>query len=131
MPRTKKEAKVETPVEALRHEAFAIAHNIGVTPRKARLVIDLVRGKSLPEAYAILSTTNKAAVTPVTKVIKSAEANAVNNFKMKSEDLYIATIYANDGPRLKRFLPRAKGSASGLVKRLCSITVIVKEKGAN
>ena len=110
--------------------AKAIATNIGVTPRKARLVVDLVRGKTLAEAYAILANTNKAAVTPVTKVIKSAEANAVNNFKMKSEDLYIAEIYATDGIRLKRFLPRAKGSASGLIKRFCNITVVVKMKGA-
>lgn len=131
MARTKKEEAPATPVEPIRHEATAVATGIGVTPRKARLVIDLVRGKTLPEAYAILANTNKAAVTPVTKVIKSAEANAVNNFKMKADDLYVATIYANDGPRLKRFLPRAKGSASGLVKRLCSITVVVKEKGAN
>ena len=94
------------------------------------MVVDLVRGKTLAEAYAILANTNKAAVTPVTKVIKSAEANAVNNFKMKSEDLYIAEIYATDGIRLKRFLPRAKGSASGLIKRFCNITVVVKMKGA-
>ena len=129
MPRTKKVNEAEI-TEPLRDSAKAIATNIGVTPRKARLVVDLVRGKTLAEAYAILANTNKAAVTPVTKVIKSAEANAVNNFKMKSEDLYIAEIYATDGFRLKRFLPRAKGSASGLIKRFCNITVVVKMKGA-
>ena len=129
MPRTKKVNEAEI-TEPLRDSAKAIAPNIRVTPRKARLVVDLVRGKTLAEAYAILANTNKAAVTPVTKVIKSAEANAVNNFKMKSEDLYIAEIYATDGIRLKRFLPRAKGSASGLIKRFCNITVVVKMKGA-
>lgn len=129
MPRTKKVNEAEI-TEPLRDSAKAIATNIGVTPRKARLVVDLVRGKTLAEAYAILANTNKAAVTPVIKVIKSAEANAVNNFKMKSEDLYIAEIYATDGIRLKRFLPRAKGSASGLIKRFCNITVVVKMKGA-
>lgn len=129
MPRTKKVNEAEI-TEPLRDSAKAIATNIGVTPRKARLVVDLVRGKTLAEAYAILANTNKAAVTPVTKVIKSAEANAVNNFKMKSEDLYIVEIYATDGIRLKRFLPRAKGSASGLIKRFCNITVVVKMKGA-
>lgn len=129
MPRTKKVNEAEI-TEPLRDSAKAIATNIGVTPRKARLVVDLVRGKTLAEAYAILANANKAAVTPVTKVIKSAEANAVNNFKMKSEDLYIAEIYATDGIRLKRFLPRAKGSASGLIKRFCNITVVVKMKGA-
>ena len=116
MPRTKKVNEAEI-TEPLRDSAKAIATNIGVTPRKARLVVDLVRGKTLAAAY-------------VTKVIKSAEANAVNNFKMKSEDLYIAEIYATDGIRLKRFLPRAKGSASGLIKRFCNITVVVKMKGA-
>lgn len=130
MPRTKKVEKTEE-VKPLREEAHAIATNIGVTPRKARLVVDLVRGKMVNEAVSILINTNKAAAKPVLKVILSAASNAVNNFHMNKDNLYVATIYANDGPRLKRYLPRAKGSASGLLKRLCSITVIVKEKGAN
>jgi len=130
MPRTKKVEKTEE-VKPLREEARAIATNIGVTPRKARLVVDLVRGKMVNEAVSILLNTNKAAAKPVLKVILSASSNAVNNFHMNKDNLYVATIYANDGPRLKRYLPRAKGSASGLLKRLCSITVIVKEKGAN
>lgn len=124
----KKEEKVETP---LREEAMASVTNAGVTPRKARLVIDLVRGKTLAEAYDILTNLNRAASPIVLKVIKSAEANAVNNFHMTPESLYIKTIYAGDGRRLKRFLPRAKGSASGLVKRLCHITVVVSSKGGN
>ncbi len=130
MPRTKKVEKAEE-VKPLRDEAKAIAKNIGVTPRKARLVVDLVRGLGVDEAVAILKNTNKAASKPVMKVVLSAASNAVNNFHMNRENLYIHTIYANDGMKLKRYLPRAKGSASGLVKRLCSITVVVKEKGAN
>lgn len=114
--------------EKTRTEAFAIAKGVGVTPRKARLVIDLVRGKSLEEAYNILNNVNKLAAKPVMKAIKSAAANATNNFHMNGALLYVATIYANDGPKLRRYLPRAKGSASGLVKRWCSITVIVKER---
>lgn len=112
-------------------QAICIAKGIGVTPRKARLVIDLVRGKYVEEAYDILLNLNKAASKPVYKAIKSAAANATNNYHMNPANLYVATIYANDGPRLKRYLPRAKGSASGLIKRWCHITVIVKEKGVN
>ena len=121
----------ETVATPTRSEATATVTNAGVTPRKARLVIDCVRGKSLDEAYALLSNLNKAASPIVLKLIKSCEANAVNNFNMSRENLYIASIYANDGQRLKRFLPRAKGSASGLVKRLSNITVTLKEKGNN
>ncbi len=121
------EEKVE---KVARDSAMAISKGVGVTPRKVRLVIDLVRGKSVYEAYNILNNLNKAAKTPVLKTIKSAVANATHNFGMNEAALYIDTIYANDGPRLKRYLPRAKGSASGLVKRWSHITVIVKEKGA-
>lgn len=121
----KKEKKV-APEKPVVTEARAIARNVRVTPRKARLVIDLVRGKDVKEALGILANVNKSAVTPVTKVIKSAAANATNNFGMDANKLYIATIYANDGIRMKRYLPRAKGSASGLVKRTANLTVVVK-----
>ncbi|MDR0934721.1 MAG: 50S ribosomal protein L22 [Erysipelotrichaceae bacterium] len=103
-----------------------MAKNVRVTPRKARLVIDVVRGKDVKEALGILGNVNKAATAAVVKVIKSAAANATNNFGMDEEKLYVDTIFATDGMRIKRYLPRAKGSASGLVKRACNITVIVK-----
>lgn len=123
----KADAKVAAkPAKVMPTEARAIAKNIRLTPRKARLVIDLVRGKSVKEALGILANVNRAASAPVSKVIKSAAANATNNFGMDEDALYIATIYANDGLRMKRYLPRAKGSASGLVKRNCHITVVVK-----
>jgi large subunit ribosomal protein L22 len=109
-------------------EAKAIAKTIRITPRKARLVVDLVRGKKVEEALAILANTNKSASKVVTKVIKSAVANAVNNHSMSSNDLYIKEIYANDGVRMKRFMTRAKGGASGLVKRTCHITVVVADE---
>lgn len=115
--------KVEKPKPT---EARAVATNVRVTPRKVRLVIDLVRGKNVSEALGILANTNRAAVAPVTKVIKSAVANATNNFGMDNEKLYIASIWANDGLKMKRYMPRAKGSASGLVKRTSHITVVVK-----
>ncbi len=121
-------AKVEKQEKPTATSAVAISKGISVTPRKARLVVDLVRGKSVEEAYNILNNLNKAASTSVYKTIKSAASNAVHNYHMNQALLYVDTIYANDGPRLKRYLPRAKGSASGLVKRWCSITVIVKER---
>ena len=124
--KAKEEKKVEAPKKPAPTEARAIAKNVRITPRKARLVIDLVRGKDVKEALGILANTNKAASEPVTKLIKSAAANAVNNFGMDENSLYVAEIYANDGLRMKRYLPRAKGSASGLVKRNSHLTVVVK-----
>lgn len=126
-PKAKAEAKkVEAPKKPMPTEAKAIAKNVRLTPRKARLVIDLVRGKDVKVALGILKNLNKAACEPVTKVIKSAAANAINNFGMDEDSLYISYIVANEGLRMKRYLPRAKGSASGLTKRDCHITCVVK-----
>lgn len=109
-------------------QATAILRNYGATPRKVKLVIDLVRGKQIDEAYDILDNTSKLCARDIKKLIKSAEANAVNNFKMDRDSLYIASIKADDGIRLKRILPRAKGSASGLLKRWSNVTVTLKNK---
>ena len=124
--KAKEEKKVEAPKKPMPTEAKAIAKNVRVTPRKVRLVIDLVRGLPVKEALGILANVNKAASEPVMKVIKSAAANATNNFGMDEDALYIAQIFATDGLRMKRYLPRAKGSASGLVKRSSHITCVVK-----
>ena len=126
--KTKEEKKPEAPKKPMPTEAKAIAKNVRVTPRKVRLVIDLVRGLPVKQALGILANVNRAASEPVSKVIKSAAANATNNFGMDEDALYIAEIYATDGLRMKRYLPRAKGSASGLVKRASNITVVVKMK---
>ena len=123
-----KKAKAEEPKKPVVTSARAVAYDVRVTPRKVRLVIDLVRGKDVNVALGILANTNKAATPAVTKVIKSAASNAINNFGMKEEGLYIAEIYACDGIKMKRYLPRAKGSASGLVKRTSHITVVVKSR---
>ncbi len=120
----------ETPVGPLRTEAWAIARPVGVTPRKVQLLVSLVRGKTLDQAYDILNNTNKAAVTPVLKLIRSAEANAVNNYHMDRTLLYIDQIWANESFRLKRFEPRAKGSSSPILKRWSQIKVVLKAKGA-
>ena len=129
----KEDKKVEekaTEVAPKKVVTEAVAHTgpLGITPRKARLVVDLVRGKTLGQAYGILANTNKAAVEPVTKLLHAAEANATNNFGMDGSLLYVATIYANESFRLKRFEPRAKGSSSPIIKRWCTITVVLKEK---
>ena len=123
-----KKAKEEAPKKPAVTSARAIAYNVRVTPRKARLVIDLIRGLGVNEALGVLANVNKAASPIVAKVVKSAASNAINNFGMDEESLYIAEIYANDGLRMKRYLPRAKGSASGLVKRTSHITVVVKQR---
>lgn len=121
-----------TPVteEKVVTEAKAKLLNYGVTPRKVRLVIDLVRGKDLATAYSILENCPKMCAKDIEKLIKSAEANAVNNFHMNAESLYIAEITANDAMKLKRILPRAKGSASGLIKRWSHVFVTLKTKEA-
>lgn len=124
----KESKKAEAPAKPRVTEARAISKDVRVTPRKARLVIDLVRGKGINEALGILANVNRAASPLVSKVIRSAAANAINNFGMDEEKLYVAEIYANEGIKMKRFLPRAKGSASGLVKRTSHITCVVKER---
>ena len=121
-------AEAKKPVKPTVTEAHAKAIGVKCTPRKARLVIDLVRGKDCDEALGILNNVNHKASTPVAKLIKSAMANATNNFNMNEDKLYVASIQASDGIKMRRYLPRAKGSASGLVKRFCNIFVTVKER---
>ena len=129
---TKKAKKAEPVKEEVKKplvtEAKAKALTLKVTPRKCRLVVDLVRGKSCSEALEILFNTHKEAAPMVAKVIKSAVANAVNNFNMREDKLYVASIMASDSVKMKRYLPRAKGSASGMVKRFTNLYVVVKEK---
>ena len=130
-PKAEKPAKKAVKVEEVKPtvtEAHAKAISVKVTPRKARLVIDLVRGKDCDEALEILFNVNRRASEPVSKLIRSAMANAENNFNMNPDKLYIASIQASDSIKMKRYLPRAKGSASGLVKRFCNIYITVKER---
>jgi large subunit ribosomal protein L22 len=108
--------------------AKSIAYNVKVTPRKAKLVVDLVRGKSVSEALAILTNINRKASIDVIKLIKSAAANAVKNHQMTEANLVVAEIAANEGKRDKRFMPRAKGSASSIIKRKTNLFCTVKER---
>ena len=109
-------------------EAKAIAKNVKCTPRKARLVVDLIRNKDVAEAQAILKLTNKQVNEDVLKVLNSAIANAEHNNNMDVNNLYVKTAYVNDGLRMKRMLPRAKGRGDVIIKRFSNITIIVAEK---
>ena len=109
-------------------QATAKVTGVRITPRKCRLVVDLVRGKKVADALGILANVNKSASPVVAKLIKSAAANAVNNNKMDESKLYVDTIYVNEGPILNRYMPRARGSASSIIIRTSHISVVVKEK---
>ncbi|MDR2833803.1 MAG: 50S ribosomal protein L22 [Streptococcaceae bacterium] len=108
--------------------AKATAKTVRVSPRKARLVMDLVRGKQVAEAISILKFTPNKAAGIIEKVLMSAIANAENNFDLDVENLYISEAFVNEGPTMKRFRPRAKGSASPIMKRTSHVTVVVTEK---
>lgn len=109
-------------------EARAIAKYVRISPRKVRVVLDLVRGKNVNEAFAILKYTPKSAATVIYKVLKSAAANAENNFNLDANKLYVAEAYADQGPTLKRFRPRAQGRAYSIMKRSSHVTLVVKER---
>ena len=106
----------------------AHAKYIRISPRKVKIVIDLIRGKSVEEAQAILTYTPKAAAPVVLKVLNSAVANAVNNKEMSEKDLYVAEVYATPGPTLKRYVARSRGSASPMLKRTSHISVVLDQK---
>lgn len=98
-----------------------------ISSRKVKIVADLIRGKSVDEALAIVKFTPKASSEIIEKLLKSAIANAENNHDMKHEKLYISEIYANQGPTLKRIRPAAKGSAVRIRKRTSHITIVLAE----
>lgn len=106
----------------------AEAKDVGISPQKVRLVIDLVRGKKVDEALAILKFLTTPAARAVAKVIKSAAANAENNFQMTPPELKIVSISADQGHTLKRFRPQARGRISPILKRSSHITVFVAEE---
>ena len=109
-------------------EAKAIAKGVRIAPRKARLVIDLIRGKDVNEADTILANINKEASRLIRKVLTSATANAENNLELKKENLYVKEAYINEGRTLKRGRAGAKGSPKPILKRSSHITVVVSEK---
>ncbi len=109
-------------------QSKSIARYVRVAPRKVRLVVDLIRGKGVGEAISILRNTPRAASPLVEKVLNSAIANAEHNYSMNVETLVVSEVFVDQGPTLKRFMPRAMGRASKIHKRTSHITVVVTEK---
>jgi len=109
-------------------ESRSQAKMVRISSRKVKLVIDLVRGKSLGEAMNILAFTPRAASPVVSKLLKSAAANAEHNYNMDLEKLYVKEIFVGEGPTLKRFQPRAQGRATQILKRTSHITAVLAEK---
>ena len=109
-------------------EAKAIAKYVRIAPRKVRVVMDLIRGKSVADAFAILKFTPKVGAEAIEKVLKSAVANAENNFDMNVDNLYVSSCFVDQGPTMKRIHPRSRGQAFKILKRSSHITVAVEEK---
>ncbi|HVV87708.1 MAG TPA: 50S ribosomal protein L22 [Kofleriaceae bacterium] len=105
----------------------AVAKFVHVSPRKARLVADNIRGRTVPEARTILAFTPRAAAVDVEKVLRSAVANAEANHGLTGDDLVVAEVFVDEGPTIKRFQPRARGRVGRIHKRTCHITVKVAE----
>ena len=114
-------------------QARAIAKSVGMSPRKMRLVIDLIRGRNVNEAYSILQFSQKGATEPISKVLRSAVANAqqkadaTGNF-LDTDELFVREAYVNEGPRLKRFRAAAMGRAAPRIKRTSQVTIVVDRK---
>lgn len=123
--RNKKERK---QLVKLRRPGYAVAKYVRISPRKVRLVIDLVRGKSVRDAEDLLRFVPRAASEPISKVLNSAKHNALHNDQMLEDRLVITAAYVDAGPTLKRLIPRARGSANIIKKRTSHITIIVGER---
>ena len=124
---TKKEKKV---LGIGKDEGRAVLKYARISSRKVKIVLDLIRGKHIDEAYGIVRYTPKAASELIYKLLKSAEANATNDptKELNRDSLVVAEAYASQGPTLKRMLPRAKGRGNRILKRTSHITVVLKEK---
>jgi len=109
-------------------EVKAVSKYIRLSPKKVRQVVNLIRGKSVDEALAILRYTPKRASEAVTKVVKSATANAENNLQMNKDELFVTACYVDQGPTYKRYKPRAMGRADIMRRRTSHITVVVGDK---
>ncbi|NLV88980.1 MAG: 50S ribosomal protein L22 [Tissierellia bacterium] len=109
-------------------EARAIAKYVRISPRKVNFICKEIRGKQVDEALSILRFTPKKGARILEKVLTSAIANAENNFNMDRDNLYVSDAYANDGPHMKRWRPKARGMAYPILKRTSHIGVVVKER---
>ncbi|MFZ5975391.1 MAG: 50S ribosomal protein L22 [Bacillota bacterium] len=124
---TRQREKAQQRKENRDKRPYAKARFVRISPRKVKIVIDLIRGKSVAEAQAILMYTPKAASPIVEKLLRSAVANAENNMDLNRDSLYVAEVFADQGPTLKRYMPRARGSASRIRKRTSHITIILDQ----
>ena len=106
----------------------AIAKHVRISPYKVRIVLDIIRGKDYVQALAILENTPKSASEPIKKVLMSAAANAENNLGMSKDNLFVAACFADQGPTLKRVMPRAQGRAFRILKRTSHITIVLDAK---
>lgn len=122
---TKKERKV---LGVGKDQGKASIENVRIAPIKVNLLIRNIKGKSLDEVYAILNYSPRNAAPVIAKLIHSAEANAVNNNELTRDLLYVADAFVNPGPVIKRFMPRARGSSTRILKRTSHITVVLKER---
>ena len=122
---TNTQKKAQAHMAARDTRPSAHAKYVRISSRKVKIVIDLIRGKQVDEALAILMYTPKAAAPVVEKLLLSAIANAENNLSMDRGSLYVAEVFANPGPTLKRYVARSRGSASPMLKRTSHITIVV------
>jgi large subunit ribosomal protein L22 len=104
-------------------EVRAAAKWVRITPRKARLVVEHIRGRTVPEARTMLAFTERAAAREIDKLLRSAVANAEANHNLIGDDLIVKTAYVDEGPTIKRWRPRARGRAAQIRKRMCHITI--------
>ena len=110
-----------------RREVRALAKWVRISPRKARLVTEHIRGRTVPEARTILAFTPRAAATDIEKVLRSAVANAEANHGLDGDELVVEAAYADEGPTLKRWKPRARGRVNRIRKRTCHVTLVLAE----
>jgi large subunit ribosomal protein L22 len=109
-------------------EAKAYLRNVRIAPRKVKILCDLIRGKDVGTAAAIITNTPKAASEHMIKLLKSATANAENNHNMDVDKLYVSKVFVTPGPVMKRLMPRAQGRAFRILKRTSHITMVLAEK---
>ncbi len=109
-------------------QAQAKLRGLRITPQKTRLVAELIRGEDVETAEDILTFTPRRSAKPILQLLRSAKANAVNNYNMLEDSLFVAQILVNEGPTMKRYLPRARGRADLLRKRTCHVTIVLEER---
>lgn len=110
-------------------EVRATISRVRISPRKARLVVDMVRGKKVSDAITMMQFVPNRAAEDVEKLLKSVSANAEHNYDLDPETLWIKEIYADDAPQLRRFKPKARGRVGKILRRSCHITVVAEERG--